>query len=71
MATKKKAANSHPVNCQACGSTLKTVDYTIWGTKKYDLETNSYIEDETLGNSDMEFRCPTCSGKLDPEDIIL
>lgn len=40
-------------------------------TKKYDSETNSYIEDEALGNSDMEFYCPNCSGKLDPEGIVL
>jgi hypothetical protein len=62
-----------PVNCSACGSVLTTVNYTIWGTKRFNPETKSYEEDDSLGNCDMEFSCPNCSRKLDPEgvDVIL
>jgi hypothetical protein len=56
--------------CQGCGIILKSVSYTVWGTKKFDPESGSYLEDESLGNSDMELSCPNCSMKLDAEGIL-
>ena len=56
--------------CPACGATLNNIDYKMWGSKRFDQDTGSYLEDETLGNSDMEFMCPTCSAKLDPDGTI-
>ena len=56
--------------CTDCGQTLNTISYTIWGTKRFDPKSNSYTEDESLGNTDMEFTCPTCSANIDPEGII-
>ena len=46
---------------------LEKIDYQIWGTKKFNPETGNYDEDENLGSSDMQFSCPRCSVKLDPE----
>jgi hypothetical protein len=59
-----------PLTCPDCNAALKTVSYQIWGTKKFDAKTGSYQEDESLGNTDMQFSCPNCSAKLDPEPII-
>jgi hypothetical protein len=56
--------------CLSCGIILKSVSYTIWGTKKFDPDSGSYLEDESLGNSDMEVSCPNCSTKLDAEGIL-
>jgi hypothetical protein len=60
---------AHPATCTGCGSVLTKIDYTIWGTKRFDPTTRSYEEDESLGNCDMEYSCPNCSGKLNPELI--
>jgi hypothetical protein len=57
--------------CPDCGAPLEKVDYTIWGTKRWDAERGRFDEDETLGNTDMEFRCPNCSAKLEPDVIGL
>jgi len=57
--------------CPDCGGPLEKVDYTIWGTKRWDAERGRFDEDETLGNTDMEFRCPNCSAKLEPDVIGL
>lgn len=62
--------NKAPLTCTGCDALLKTVDYKIWGTKRFDPKTGSYKEDDSLGNTDMEFSCPNCSAKLDPEAII-
>ena len=59
-----------PLVCPDCGSTLKTIDYQIWGTQRFNPERGRYVEDDSLGNTDMEFRCPNCSAKLDPDAII-
>jgi len=56
--------------CPHCGQGLKSVDYQIWGTKRFDQRTGEYKEDESLGNTDMQFSCPNCSAKLDPEPIL-
>jgi hypothetical protein len=37
------------------------------GAKKFNRETGDYDEDESLENTDMQFSCPRCSVKLDPE----
>jgi hypothetical protein len=55
--------------CPTCGVILKTLKYTIWGTKKFDPDSGSYLEDDSLGNSDMEVSCPNCSAKLDAEGL--
>jgi hypothetical protein len=57
-----------PANCFACGAELKTIDYTIWGAKIFRQETKSYVEDDSVG--DMEFSCPNCSAKLNPDGLI-
>jgi DNA-directed RNA polymerase subunit RPC12/RpoP len=59
-----------PISCPDCNSVLKTVSYQIWGTKRFDAKTGGYKEDESLGNTDMEFTCPNCSSKLEPESIL-
>jgi hypothetical protein len=59
-----------PLRCLDCNAILQTVSYQIWGTKRYDAKTGSYEEDESLGNTDMQFSCPNCSAKLDPEPIL-
>lgn len=64
------AADQDPPACSSCDATLKMVSYTIWGTKRFDSTTNSYQEDDSPGNTDMEFTCPSCSAKIDPEAII-
>lgn len=56
-----------PLRCSECKAALEKIDYQIWGTKKFNSETGSYDEDENLGSSDMQFSCPRCSVKLDPE----
>lgn len=56
--------------CPSCGIILKSLSYTIWGTKKFDSNSGSYLEDESMGNSDMEVSCPNCSGKLNAEGLL-
>lgn len=69
--TKPKARDKKaPLTCTDCNAVLKTVSYQIWGTKWFNPESGSYEEDDSLGNSDMEFCCPNCSAKLDAEAII-
>ena len=67
---KQDKKQKQPPNCAGCKAPLKSISYTIWGTKRFDPKTNSYIEDESMGNTDMEFTCPNCSTKVDPEGII-
>lgn len=62
--------NKSPLTCTGCDALLKIVYYKIWGTKRFDPKTGSYKEDDSLGNTDMEFSCPNCSARLDPEAII-
>lgn len=62
-------ANAFP-KCPTCNAPLRAVSYTIWGTKRFEPQRALYVEDEAPGNTDMEFRCPTCSAKIDPEGII-
>jgi DNA-directed RNA polymerase subunit RPC12/RpoP len=59
-----------PISCPDCNSVLTTVSYQIWGTKRFDDKTGGYQEDESLGNTDMEFACPNCSAKLEPESVL-
>lgn len=59
-----------PLKCPDCNAVLQTVSYQIWGTKRFDAASSAYEEDDSLGNTDMEFSCPKCSAKLDPEAII-
>ena len=56
--------------CSACHTILEKIDYKIWGTKIFDPSSGSYLEDESLGSSDIEYTCPNCSAKLDPEGLI-
>lgn len=62
-------AEKLPLNCSDCGMVLSKVNYTIWGTKGFDQKSLSYQENESFGETDMEFTCPKCSAKLDPEGI--
>ena len=65
-----KRSEAQPLKCGDCGTLLNTVNYTIWGTKTFDAKAGSYIEDDSLGSSDMEFRCPNCSAKLEPQEQL-
>lgn len=56
--------------CPSCGAKLATLDYKIWGTKRYVPATGFYEEDDGLGKTDIEFSCPHCSVKLDPEGLV-
>lgn len=56
--------------CPSCGIILKSLRYTIWGTKQFDPNSGSYLEDDSLGKSDMEVACPNCSAKLDAEGLL-
>src|SRR6185312_14949500 len=38
-----------PLNCPQCGHVLKSIDYQIWGTKRFDARTSQYKEDDSLG----------------------
>lgn len=58
------------LKCPDCNAVLKKVSYTMWGTKRFDAETGNYEEDDSPGNTDMEFSCPKCSAELDAEAII-
>lgn len=69
------AAIQNPVvkevaTCPSCAAKLITIDYKIWGTKSYVPATGLYEEDEGLGKTDMEFSCPNCSAKLDPDGLV-
>ena len=66
-----KALTHKALNCADCGAILNKVDYTMWGTKKFDPQRGCYLEDESLGASDMEFTCPNCSAKLEPDEKLL
>jgi len=59
-----------PLTCTGCNTVLQTISYTMWGTKRFDASIGSYLEDDSPGNSDLEFSCPKCSAELDAEAII-
>lgn len=73
MNSRKKTAEPLPKKgqkCSACHTVLKKIDYKIWGTKIFDPLSGSYLEDESLGSSDIEYTCPNCSAKLDLEGVV-
>jgi hypothetical protein len=65
-----KVQTRKPLKCEDCGAVLKKVNYTMWGTKKFDPTRGNYVEDESLGESDLEFTCPSCSAKLEPDEKL-
>jgi hypothetical protein len=67
IARSKKA---NVLTCTGCNTVLKTVTYTMWGTKRWDAKAGFYEEDDSPGNTDIEFSCPKCSAELDAEAII-
>ncbi len=56
--------------CPECGAILQEIDYKTWGRYRFDPISGSYQEDESLGHSDIEFSCPKCDAKLDPEGLL-
>jgi hypothetical protein len=58
------------LHCPNCEATMKTVDYKIWGTKRFDAKSGIYSEDDGIGSSDMEFSCPNCSERIKDEQVI-
>ena len=69
--TKSKPSDKKaPLTCTGCNTVLKVITYQIWGTKRWDAKTGDYEEDDSPGNTDMEFSCPNCSAELDAEAII-
>jgi len=59
-----------PLTCETCGESLTTIDYKVWGSKRFNPMTGNYDEDDTMGNADMEFSCPKCSAKLEPVEAM-
>lgn len=37
---------------------------------RFDPERKAYIDDDSPGNADIEYSCPKCSAKIDPEGIL-
>jgi predicted RNA-binding Zn-ribbon protein involved in translation (DUF1610 family) len=66
----KPSEKKVPPTCADCNAVLKVVTYQMWGTKRFNAETGDYDEDDSPGNTDLEFSCPKCSAKLDAEAII-
>jgi uncharacterized CHY-type Zn-finger protein len=58
------------VLCPECQTELDTINYKIWGTKRFNTLTGSYEEQETLGSYDMNFSCPNCETLLDSEAVL-
>lgn len=58
------------ISCPGCRKELLTIDYKMWGTKRFDSKIGSYEEDEGLGMCDLEFTCPHCEAKLDPDNVL-
>ena len=58
------------LSCPDCQKELQKIDYKMWGTKRFDPETEAYEEDESPGNCDLVFTCPHCEAELDP-DLVL
>ena len=58
------------LSCPDCSKKLETIDYKMWGTKRFDPKTGSYEEDERLGNCDLIFTCPHCEAELDPDKVL-
>jgi len=52
-----------PITCDSCGGSLTTIDYKVWGTKRFNPTTGSYDEDDSMGNADMEFLLPEVLGE--------
>lgn len=65
--SKAKAA---PPKCSGCNAPLKTIDYRSWGMMRFDPERKVYVDDDSPGNSDIEYSCPKCSAKIDAEGIL-
>ena len=70
MKTMTKTREHEPLKCEDCGTALNKVHYTMWGTKKFDPTRGDYVEDESLGESDLDFTCPNCSAKLEPDEKL-
>jgi len=58
------------LRCPECQKELETIDYKMWGTKRFNAETRSYEEDESPGNCDLIFTCPLCEAELDPDRVL-
>lgn len=37
---------------------------------RFDPERRAYVDDDSPGNADVEYSCPNCSAKIDPEEIL-
>lgn len=59
-----------PLICAECNAILLTINYEIWGIKKFNSETCNYIDDKTWGSTEMHLSCPVCSATLDPDPAI-
>jgi hypothetical protein len=62
--------SSKLLSCPGCQKQIATVDYKMWGTKRFAPKTGAYEEDESPGNCDLVFTCPHCDATLDP-DLVL
>jgi hypothetical protein len=58
------------LSCPDCHKELETIDYKMWGTKRFRPETGHYEEEESLGACDLIFPCPHSEAELDPEIVL-
>lgn len=59
-----------PMTCPECNTALTSIDYELWGKKKFNPETGNYEEDRAWGSSEGRLSCPACSATLDPVPAI-
>lgn len=59
-----------PMTCPECNTALTSIDYELWGKKKFNPNTGNYEEDRSWGSSEMHLSCPACSATLDPDPAI-
>ena len=47
--TVHKSATKKIALCPSCGAAMKTIDYKIWGTKRFSPSTGFYEDDDSPG----------------------
>jgi hypothetical protein len=58
------------LSCPECHKELQTIEYKMWGTKRFNPAMGSYDEDESPGNGDLIFTCPHCEAEIDSDAVL-
>jgi len=66
----KDAIEKAPMICPDCNAALTSINYELWGKKKFNPMTGNYEDDRAWGSSEMQLSCPACSATLDPDPAI-